>query len=95
MHDFFVQNFGLPLGGVYGNLIASAIWDIPILFVIYRKLECRKKGCHRIGWHRVGKTHYRTCVKHTTYDDHARLLLEHKQKHPEMHTFLHNQRKDT
>jgi hypothetical protein len=82
-----------PNGTLWSNLIASAIWDVPIIFVVYRKFECRDKHCHRIGWHKVGMTHWRTCVRHTTPAEHAKLMAEHKKKHPAAHEFLHRRKK--
>ena len=54
-----------------------------VIAVAYRHLKC--KSCWRIAHHRVEGTHYRTCHKHATPAEHARLSALHARKFPEQH----------
>ena len=54
-----------------------------VIGVAYRHLKC--KSCWRIAHHRVEGTHYKTCHKHATPDEHARLQEMHRHKFPEQH----------
>ena len=60
---------------------------------IYRRHNCVTKGCYRLGRHQVGNTHLKTCPKHTSAGDHAKLMADHKAKYPEAHKFLHKSAK--
>jgi hypothetical protein len=54
-----------------------------VIGVAYRHLKC--KSCWRIAHHRVEGTHYKTCHKHATPEEHQRLYDLHAQKFPEQH----------
>src|ERR1035437_7428792 len=97
MHEMlgFWHYFFLPVGqawytgSVWGNQLQWTIVWLPTLIVIYRKKwECGERGCWRIGHYQVGKTHHKTCTRHTTDKVHKKLLLSHKHKHPTLHKFL-------
>jgi hypothetical protein len=88
---YFFSPIGQPWysGGVWGNQLQWTIVWLPTLVILYRKKwECAEKGCPRFGHHQVGKTHHRTCLKHTTKDIHDKISDEHKRKYPELHKFL-------
>ena len=83
-----------PTGGFYSNQTQWTIVWLPTLVVVYRqRWECTEKGCWRFGHHKVGNTKYKTCSKHTNDITHARLMIDHKRKHPHAHAFLHNSKK--
>jgi hypothetical protein len=52
----------------------------------YRTHKCT--SCFRLSHHDVAGTHFRTCHKHFTAKDHARLQKIHEEKYPEMHIFM-------
>jgi hypothetical protein len=73
----FWSGFGSDLG-------EAAI--IGALLNHYRSHRCA--NCWRLGRHEVEGTHYRTCHRHLTNDDHALLQTRHEVLHPEQHAML-------
>ena len=71
---------------IWPNIAASAILGTAIFWKIYRVHKC--KSCWRIGRIPVKGTHYKTCLVHTTAEDHAELLAHHKHDHPKLNAFL-------
>jgi hypothetical protein len=51
----------------------------------YRTHRCQ--SCWRFSRHDVAGTHFATCHKHFTPEDHARLQALHKKKFPVQHAF--------
>lgn len=53
---------------------------------LYRRHKCSM--CWRLAHHQVPGTIYKTCHKHATVEDHARLTEKHKLKYPKQHELL-------
>ena len=90
-YQYMFQPQGQPFftGAFWSNQTQWTIVWLPTLIVLYRKKwECATKGCWRIGHYQVGKTHHKTCTKHTNSQVHNKLLLNHRRKHPDLHKFI-------
>jgi hypothetical protein len=74
-------NFWSGFGSDLGELVI-----IGVIIGWYKRNKCI--SCWRLSHHDVAHTHFRTCHKHFTEDDHARLQKLHQEKFPEMHKFL-------
>jgi hypothetical protein len=79
----FWSGFGSDLGEF---VIVGAI------FSWYRRNKC--VSCWRLSHHDVAGTHFRTCHKHFTESDHARLQKIHAEKFPEIHNFMSKAKKE-
>ena len=79
-------------GAVWGNILASAVLSVGILFTLYKtRLKC--SSCYRPAHHKVANTHFRTCHVHTNAKDHIRLQAQHRADYPEEHAFLKSKSK--
>ena len=74
-------------GAVWGNILASALLSVSILFTLYKtRFKCAK--CWRPSHHPVKNTHLKTCHKHATLAWHSKIERDFADKHPETHKFL-------
>lgn len=73
----FWSGFGSDLGEVI--LLGSVI-------TLYRRHKCT--NCWRLAHHRVQGTHYKTCHKHATKQEHLTLHNKHATEYPDQHEFL-------
>jgi hypothetical protein len=76
-------------GAYWSNQFQWTVVWLPTLYVIYKHHKCT--CCWRIAKHPVKGTSFKTCHRHTTIEDHARLSIEHKKKYPKLHKFLKEQ----
>jgi hypothetical protein len=87
-----VAAWPFPLGWLYlnvlGNLIASLIWAVPTVWVLYRKWTCNLPHCARVAHVPVSGTTFHSCRRHATAEHHATLTQRHAARHPEAHAFL-------
>ena len=71
-------------GSIPDFLLLGTIW------AVYKRNKCQ--SCPRLvlkgGLGKVQGTHYETCHKHTTTEDHEALKEQHKLLHPAMHEHL-------
>jgi hypothetical protein len=67
----------------------SDIGEFAILgsvYTLYHRHRC--SSCWRLAHHPVPGTIYKTCHKHATVEEHARLTAKHKIKFPKQHELL-------
>jgi len=79
-----------PLNWLYlnvlGNIVASLIWGIPTVFVLYRKWTCVAPRCARLATVPVAGTTYHTCRrKHATAEHHQAFAEQHARRYPHAH----------
>lgn len=74
---------GSSLGYLFWSGFGSDLTEFAIIGVVYKHFKCQ--SCYRIGKHKVEGTNYKTCHKHLTVEDHKRLQVEYKKKHPRQH----------
>ena len=65
---------------------------IGMIYAYYRQHKC--ETCWRPSKHDVAGTHFKTCHKHFTPEDHARLQALHKKKFPIQHAFHIKKKKE-
>lgn len=70
-HHLIQSWFSFPDGGIWSNLVASALW-VPITYLgILRHLHCKEKGCFRHGVVPVEGTVHKVCKKHAVEAGHT------------------------
>lgn len=71
IHHILTSWFAFPDGGIWSNLVASALW-VPVTYVsLLRHLHCRESGCFRPGTVPVKGTPHKVCKKHAGQGGHT------------------------